>query len=262
MSDLAIVGGAGEMGEWLVEVLKEDFDVTIFDVDVEGAREVAAEFDVGFAESRKVLEEMDVVVLSVPTDVVEEAIRDCSGYVRSGSWFLDVTSLKEKPIMAMKEHLDEEVRCVGCHPLFGPSEEPGFGGKNLVLSPVNDSMALERVKQYLEGKGACVRVMSGERHDEAMAFVQALTHLVSASFGQTLGEAGVDFSGLETPAFGNLLDNLERIGSQDPELYVSIQRNNRFAKEVFEKYRHNLDRLVDSLDEGDGFFRDVLEGLG
>ncbi|MFC1892430.1 hypothetical protein ACFLYR_00100 [Chloroflexota bacterium] len=61
---------------------------------------------------------------------------------------------------------------LGVHPLFGPGAS-SIASHNFVLTPTNDNETalVQKVKVYLEARGAQVVLMPPEEHDEMMSVV-------------------------------------------------------------------------------------------
>jgi prephenate dehydrogenase len=62
----------------------------------------------------------DIVVLSVPIDVIEGTAARVAPLMRPGSLLMDLSSLKKEPMAAMLRHVPPGVEVIGAHPLFGP----------------------------------------------------------------------------------------------------------------------------------------------
>jgi prephenate dehydrogenase len=79
----------------------------------------------------------------------------------------------------MEELLPPMVDITCVHPLFGPqSARLGLAGRRLVICPQRGDrhVALARLAQ---AKGLVVRLTDPHTHDQEMAHVQALTHLIA-----------------------------------------------------------------------------------
>ena len=152
-------------------------------------------------------------------------VRDADGNPMPGQTVVDVTSVIEMPVEVMYKYLPGCL-VLGAHLVFGPGAS-GIAGHNVVLTPTSTSERVfaERVKTWLETRGARVEVMTPAEHDRRMAVVLGLAHFVAIVSGDTLlglddlkdmtDASGVTFRVLMTLA-GSVL-------GEDPSLYASIQ---------------------------------------
>ena len=189
--NIAIVGAAGKMGSWFAVLLhKQGHDLLLVDTrrfEVErlaGSMErcrVAQPSDAGAA---------DVVIISVPVDAVEAAMRELSPYVRKGQFVIDLSSLKVTPQRAAERYIPEAV-FLGVHPMFGAGAE-SLTGHNVVLAPAGEQSQelAARVRRYVEPQGAHVVTMTPEIHDEVMSVVLLVPALVVAVVARTILGSG------------------------------------------------------------------------
>ena len=189
--NVAIVGAAGKMGSWVAALLhKHGHDLLLVDMrrdEVErlaGSMErsrVAQPADVGAA---------DMVIIAVPVDAVEPAMRELSPYVCRGQSVIDLSSLKVAPQRAAERHIPQAV-FLGVHPMFGSGAE-SLSGHNVVLAPADEQSRelAARVQRYVEPLGAHVVTMTPDTHDEVMAVVLLVPALVVAVVARTIVGTG------------------------------------------------------------------------
>ena len=65
--------------------------------------------------------ESDIVIVSVPINVTEETIAEIAPKMKAGSLLMDFTSIKVKPVEAMRKFAPSDVEILGTHPMFGPT---------------------------------------------------------------------------------------------------------------------------------------------
>jgi len=236
---VAVIGGAGRMGRWLVGFLaREGHQVAAADVNGEGLLRGKGKAAVDIMPTTGAVKAADAVLISVPIDGFEEVAEEVGRCVRPGQIVMDVTSVKVAPVEAMHRYIKEGV-VLGAHPMFGPGAG-GIGNKNIVLTPTSaEEMALaERVKQYLEARRARVTLMSPDEHDEMMAIVLGLPSfvaLVSADTLLSLGKMG-QARAVSGSTHRLLLMLAESVVSEGSELYASLQMslpNMEGIEEVF-----------------------------
>ncbi len=184
---IAIIGAAGKMGSWFAALLHEQgHDLLLVDSRRDEVERLAGSMkrcrvarfgDVGGA---------DVVIIAVPVDAVEPAMRELSAHVREGQAVIDLSSLKGRPQKAAEMYLPRAV-FLGVHPMFGAGAE-SLSGHNVVLTPIDERSRelAARVQRYIEPQGAHVVTMTPDRHDEVMAVVLLIPALVVAVVARTI----------------------------------------------------------------------------
>jgi len=244
-----IVGGAGGVGRFLAKILKNDFYVSIYDINPDSEK-IAASLGINFSNFDEI-KDFDIVIVSVPLKVAPNIIAEVSQEMKDGALLLDTSSVKTDVVSSVK---NDKIYFIAVHPLFAPTMQ-GFKGQVVTLTPVKvkDNGWLERIRAFLERQGAHVEIISSEEHDYIMSVVQSLIHWVIISFGVTLKEIGFDINKsrrFATPIYEVMLDITARILAQDPNLYAYIQKN-PFAADVREKFLNVSQRLNDAILSGD-----------
>jgi len=225
---VAIIGGSGKMGRWFARHLRAEGSKVIISGRTESkVREARQELGVGAASNAEAVRGAEVVLLSVPIETFEDVVMELAPHIQPEQVVVDVTSVKVMPVAAMHRHLKTKL-ILGTHPLFGPGAK-GLAGQNFVLTPTNgEERALaEKVREYLETRGARVSLMTPEEHDDKMAVILGLSHFIAVVAADTLLSASK--AALPTTLGGVtykvLLTLVESVISENPELYASIQMN-------------------------------------
>ncbi|MDD5127242.1 MAG: prephenate dehydrogenase [Dehalococcoidales bacterium] len=222
---VAIIGGAGKMGRWFARFLKEDGkNVVICGRDEKRLREAGKEVGVAVATVDEAVKSGDAVLLSVPPDKFEVVARQISPFVNPKQIVIDIASIKQLPVDIMHKYFTQAT-VLGTHPMFGPGAK-NISGKNVILTPTNtaETALANRVKNYLESKGARVSLMSPREHDDTMSVVLGLSHFIALVAGDTLVASKLK----KVRAFGGttfkvLLALAESAAAEDPEFYASLQ---------------------------------------
>jgi len=97
------------------------------------------------------------------------------------------------------------------------------------LTPTNkeETALAQKIRQYLETRGARVSLMTPDEHDEMMAVILGLSHFIAIVSADTL----LSFDKLKQmkaiggSTFKLLLTLAEGVISEDPEFYTSLQMN-------------------------------------
>lgn len=225
---VAVIGGTGKMGGWLANFLRQDGkEVVIAGRNQEKLMETGRRLGVAVESIPEAVRNADVVLLSVSIDSFTEVVSQLRPHVRRGQIVIDVTSVKTSPVAAMHKFLDTD-QILGAHPLFGPGAA-NLSNQNVILTPTNEKEAVlaERVKKYLEDRGARVSLMTPREHDEKMSVVLGLSHFIAIVSADALLSSGnlnqdKDLGGI---TYRVLLTLMESVLSEGPELYASLQVN-------------------------------------
>jgi prephenate dehydrogenase len=225
---VAIIGGSGKMGRWFARfLLKEGKDVLLVGRSKAKLEEARRQLNVSITTDIEDVKLADVVLISVPVDHFEDTVKRLSPHTQSDQAILDITSVKVLPVEAMHRYI-KRGQVLGTHPVFGPGAR-SLSNQNFVLTPTDEqeNRLAEKVRSYLETKGARVCLMTPREHDDMMAVILGLSHFIAIASADSL----INFERLkEMEAIGGitykvLLTLVESVISEDPELYASLQMN-------------------------------------
>jgi prephenate dehydrogenase len=216
--------GFGRIGRLLARHFSRDVEIFVYDrkLDARAARAAGAK-PATLAQACA----QDVVVLCVPIAAFEGLTRRIKTLVRPGALVVDVCSVKEHPVRAMKRHLPKSVSLLATHPNFGPdSAADSLKGRKIVLCKVRMKDAdYRRAKRALERKGLDVVEMTPREHDRRMATSLVLTHFI----GRSLIAYGAKPTGVDTEGYKRLLRILETVQNDSWELFEDMNHFNAFA---------------------------------
>lgn len=239
---IAIIGGGGRMGRWFAGFLKkEGFAVTIAGRDKQKLSEAGNQLGVTAATNKEAAEQADIIVLSVPINGFENAVKEIAPYVRPEQKIVDITSVKTLPVEVMHTYFKDNL-ILGTHPLFGPGAK-SVAGMNFVLTPASEkeNTFAQKVRLFLEMKSAHVTMISPEEHDEMMTVILGLSHFIALVSADTL--SGIkDMKKLESISgitYKVLLTLVESVVSEDPELYAAIQTSLDGLPELESRFQRN-----------------------
>jgi prephenate dehydrogenase len=185
-----------------------------------------------------------VVVLAVPLGGFAAVMKQLAAVDRPGLVVTDVGSTKRSVIAAAQAAGLGMGRVVPAHPMAG-SERSGpqhadgdlFVNRPCVLCPTawTDEPSLSLVRALWAGLGANVLEMTADQHDQHVAAVSHLPHLLAVLLMNTVAQTG----GLELASTG--LASTSRLASSNPPMRADIIEHNadliaqtldRFAKEL------------------------------
>ncbi len=253
---VAIIGGSGGMGRWFANFLSKDGkEIIITGRNEKKLLEVKQQLGVDVTtDNVEAVKSADAILLSVPMDNFENVVEQICPYIQPKQAVIDITSIKAFPVKIMHKYI-KTGSVLGTHPVFGPGAK-GIANQNFVLTPTNkDERALaQKIREYLEARGARVTLMTPQEHDEAMAVVLGLAHFISIVSADTL--ASFDKSPLFKADGGAtykvLLTLVEGVISEVPEFYASLQMNlpgMTEVEELFQKSSRSWADLIKSKDK-------------
>ncbi len=223
---VAIIGGSGKMGRWFAHfLLKDGKEVVITGRNQRKLLEAKEQLGVEAATNVEATKSADVVVLSLPIDNLEAVVAQIAPYLRPEQIVVDITSIKVLPVEVMHKYVKSGLM-LGIHPMFGPGAS-GIANHNFVLTPTNDAETTlaQKVKEYLEARGARTMFMTPREHDEMMSVVLGLCHFIALVAGDTLLGFGrlKQMKAIGGTTYKMLLTLVEGVISEDPEFYASLQ---------------------------------------
>jgi prephenate dehydrogenase len=186
-------------------------------------------------DAREFLPRADVILLALgfqDATSFAETTRFYAPWLRPGSLVVDLSSTKSQPMAILDRELPSGVGLLGAHPLFGPTVSELTGLIVAVVSP-SDARAGSAWRGWFLAQLARLRMIvnptSAAEHDDAMAFVQSLTHFALLAYAYTfvrLDRDPIDLLALRTPVFEPLLYLAARVAHlarTNQDTYRSIQ---------------------------------------
>ncbi len=138
----------------------------------------------------KGVEGADLVVVCTPVGRIVEHVQTVAQHCPAGALITDAGSTKLAIVEELEASSDSEAHFVGSHPLAG-SEKAGplsaredlFDNRTVVVTPTRrtNAEAAANVEDFWKSLGAHVVTMSPRAHDEALAAVSHLPHLIAAA---------------------------------------------------------------------------------
>ena len=247
---VAIVGGAGKMGDWIARFLrKSGHDVLIVDPAS------------GNGLSLKDCADADAVIVSVPIHATDAVLRELDTLCRDDALIFDLTSLKS-PITATLREMAPRRNVCSVHPMFGPSAT-SLSGRSLIVCDCGNVRAAETAKHLFDGRGGNIRMMPIEQHDEYMSYVLGLSHAVNIAFFTVLDRSGIPFRDMQSVAsttFRKNLDTNTSVALEDPMLYYEIQHLNAHREGMWKLFCDAVRDLKEaSLDSDPSKFVELME---
>jgi prephenate dehydrogenase len=181
---------------------------------------------------RKATHDAELVVLATPIGTMGALARQFAGYLTPGCVVTDVGSVKYPVVTDLSEALKGRARFVGSHPMAG-SEQAGieaakrelFEKAVCIVTPTEgtDQAALDLVYAFWKELGCQVRTLSPTEHDEIIARVSHLPHVVAAAVVNVVCSDGAHPLNFVGPGF----KDFSRIASGPPDMWTEICQQNR-----------------------------------
>ena len=197
----------------------------------------------------------DLVVLATPVGAAERYFEDLARWDYRGI-VTDTASTKARITALAERVLPHPENFVPGHPMAG-SEVNGiegarpdlFKGAHWILCPDADTPAehFPRLHELVTSIGARVIALPREDHDEAVAVVSHVPHIMASSLVQRASRHADDQQALMRLAAGGFKDST-RIAAGSPELWCGIAFDNK-------------DALSDGLDEIQGIIGAFADAL-
>jgi cyclohexadieny/prephenate dehydrogenase len=176
--------------------------------------------------------EADVVILCVPIEAMAGLVHEFREALKPTALVTDVGSVKGSVDRDLAPLLEDRALWIGSHPMAG-SEQGGFAaaradlfdGAAVILTPTKQTPrdAETCAKKLWTALGANLAILSPEKHDQMVAAVSHIPHLIAAA----LVNHAVNFGDLELAAGG--FRDTTRVASGSPELWAEILLANNEA---------------------------------
>lgn len=218
--------GFGAFGRLVAQALDVHFDLVVHDPAYEQAR-LADGSEVAMRSLQEIAR-CDVVVLAVPVGAMRGLCVQLGPMLAKGTLLVDVGSVKMQPMAIMVDLIPAHVEILGTHPLFGPqSVGRSLAGKKIALCPVRGAR-WRLASAFLRRLGLDVIVTTAQEHDQELATVQGLTHLIA----KVIVEMGPLPDRLTTASFECLMNAVNMVKDDSPAVRNAIEASNPFSADV------------------------------
>lgn len=220
----------------------------------------------------EILGEADLVVVATPVGVIIDLIKKMIPFLKKGTIITDVGSVKKKIVEKVEAFIPDSFYFVGGHPIAG-TENSGFEasfstlfeGRKYIITPVSTTnpQAMEKVKKLWTGVGSIVVSMNSEDHDEVLAAISHLPHIIAYSMVNSL----LSIEGFEESIFsfsaGGFKD-FTRIAASHPMMWRDIALMNKDkllpAIKLFQEYLEELKEAIRS-EDGEKLFSEFQKSM-
>lgn len=207
---IVIVGGRGKLGSLFGRYLSGS-----------GYNVVSLEQN-DWPQVAQILQDADVVIVSVPIANTPEVIAQLKPYLTENMLLADLTSVKRAPLEKMLEVHHGPV--VGLHPMFGP-DVASMAKQIIACCDGRFSERYQWLLQQIQMWGVKIYHVDATEHDHHMTYIQALRHFSTFVYGLYLSQQSVDLEkllALSSPIYRLELAMVGRLFAQDAALYADI----------------------------------------
>lgn len=179
-------------------------------------------------DSSEAARDADLVIACTPVQQIVESLYSASKVASTDAILTDVGSTKGTIVSGLESTL-RHAGFVGSHPMAG-SDKSGvehasaslFENRMVILTPTpkTDPVSLERVESFWQALGARTLQLSPLEHDEAVARVSHLPHLLASALAGMTPETILSLA-----ASG--WSSTTRVAGGEPELWRQIVEENR-----------------------------------
>jgi prephenate dehydrogenase len=196
----------------------------------------------------------DMVIIAVPVMSIVETATGIIRYIGEGTIVTDTGSTKARIVRSIDMVWPS---FVGSHPIAG-KENPGYDSSQADLfrsamtiitpSPATSSACMEKVKWLWESCGSLTSTMDPERHDELMAIISHMPHLLSyVSMSMT------DKLRIQKELLGAGFRDFTRIAASDPIMWRDIFLDNKGnILPLVDRYIEDLKKVRGIIEQGRG----------
>ncbi len=206
----------------------------------------------------KAVSQADVIVLSVPVDVMMTVLPGILDNIEK-QIVLDMGSTKSQLIEIIKSH-PRRGRYVATHPMWG-TEYSGpqaavrgaYENKAVIIcnQEESDADAVEWVKHMYKKIGMHLLEMEAAAHDLHAAYVSHISHITSFALANTVLEKEKEDSAIFEMASAGF-ESTVRLAKSNPAMWVPIFMQNRTnVLDVLNEHIEQLKRFRNSLSKGD-----------
>ncbi len=259
-SRLLIIGGAGNMGNWLQNFVQRiGHGVDLVDPAMASLPNARGRFrSIGDIED---LDVYDAIVVSVPLKRMPDVLREVIERKPRGQ-VIEIASIKDhlRPVLEMATEYG--VATSSLHPMFGPGKSP-YETLTFVLACRKDPREeKEAIESWLRHPYTNLVPVPFDHHDRLMGWLLGLAHFSGMLFGCALTNSGLGVAELRACAsttYNRQSATASSVLSEDPDLYFDIQRLNPHRGEVYRAARESLDELIEAVETDDRIrFREAL----
>lgn len=214
-----------------------------------------------FVDPRRAVAGADLIVLATPVQKIPALAEKIAGQLKAGTLVTDVGSTKENIVRKLEDLFPKGVFFVGGHPIAGrektgaESALPGlFENRWWVFTPgrrkAGSSQALRRLRLWAEAMGAKTAVMTPKQHDQCLALISHLPHMVAYGLIDTALKIN---RGRDLRFAAGGFRDFTRIAGSSPQMWSEICLDNQKSLlRMMDRFEKSFNRIRRLIERGDG----------
>lgn len=245
MKTVSIIG-MGRFGKTLYELLKDDFEITLFNRSPIKRDSIAITKNTRISDDLSEVYKSEVIFYAVPISEFESVIASHKDYFRPDHLLIDVLTVKRYPAYIFKKYLTGlTTQALLTHPMFGPdSVAKGFADLPIILDKfTSDTTNYKFWNNYFASKKLKVVELSPDEHDKMAANSQGLTHFL----GRLLEAFKMEETPIDTVGAQKLLDIKQQTCNDTWQLFTDLQHYNPYTKKMRLKLGDAYDQVYNKL---------------
>lgn len=174
----------------------------------------------------------DLIIICTPVATISKLLQQIEPNVAPDALITDVGSTKANICQNAEDSLNNSTQFIGSHPMAG-SEKTGlenataqlFNNATCIVTPNKNTpqTSIQKISNFWQKVGMRVEVTTPEIHDQIVAHISHLPHLLASSLCSYLATQDPNWKNLS----GGGLRDTTRIASGDPQLWQQISEENR-----------------------------------
>lgn len=255
---VVIIGGLGQMGQWLAEFF-DSFGHEILIVDDCTAAARPTKDNSGKLGHQKIAPDFkeavlgsDLIVLATPISATAAMITKLSA-LKPRAIVFDICSLKSPLLDAIADGVAAGLRMTSVHPMFGPSVKM-LSGHNILICDCGYADATAFARDLFAATTARVLTIPLPHHDLLMSQVLGLSHMINLLFTRVLTVSGLNYGDLlasSSTTFKAQVAVAKPVAAENQDLYFEIQAQNNSSDFLLLALQTELNRLSIAIKNGD-----------
>jgi prephenate dehydrogenase len=247
MKQIAILGAGGRMGSWFCEFFfnkQKSMKLLVYDTNQKSLKHLENKAKICKNIEGCILD-ADIVLVCVPIQKTPPLIALCASKMKRGSILIDISSIKHKSFKILKK-IPKYIFPLCIHPMFGPGAKQIEKQKILLIPVRNKIKELTTLKKIFFGATICI-INNVAIHDELIAIVLGLTHLMNLIFASYVSSRRDLFSSLKQVSgttFRLQLLLTEAIITDETDLIAGLLTDNPSMCKHAKKYVGQVNRYT------------------
>lgn len=251
--------GLGLLGGSYAQALKlKGYKVTAIDINADSIQYALDKgwIDDGNSDGTNLLENADCIVLGLYPNIVVDWIIENQDKIKSGCIITDVTGVKRGIVPEIQSILRGDLEFIASHPMAGRevsgvtySDPSIFKPANFIITPTDKNS--EQAISFISDLSSTLEfnrttTLSLQQHDEIIAFLSQLTHVIAVSLMNTNDNTHlVEYT-------GDSFRDLTRIAKINENLWSELFIMNKdFLLKEIDDFLDEMKRFRDTLEKED-----------